>query len=81
MKRETHTEWTPAEASAKDRRRFVGWIVLVAYSLLLVCRALRHSGGSGIVSIGVWELQDSRRLLDFAASGHEKILWRGYRQR
>ncbi|MFH1882705.1 MAG: hypothetical protein ABIL62_08350 [Planctomycetota bacterium] len=48
---------------ASGPRKYVGWIVLAAYSLFLVYRALHHGEGGDIANVPVWELQDSRRLL------------------
>ena len=50
------------ERATSGRRKFIGWMVLTAYSLFLVYRALRHGqGGEG--NVPVWDLQDSDRLL------------------
>ena len=46
-----------------NRRKHLGWLLLAAYSLFLLCRALYH-GASGILpGVPVWYLQDSRQLL------------------
>ncbi len=50
-------------AAPARRRRFIGWIVLAAYSLLLICRALLRSHFGDASYVPVWELQDSHRLL------------------
>jgi hypothetical protein len=62
-KDETDAEWTGTRTSAGGRRSYIGWIVLAVYSLLLVGRALHHGIGSQTAGLGLWELQDSRRLL------------------
>jgi hypothetical protein len=51
-----------SEDPCKKCGKYVGWAILVAYSLFLVGRSLRHDGG-GTVGFPVWELQDSRRLV------------------
>ncbi len=56
-------ESTERPAPAPRRRRFIGWIVLAAYSLLLLCRALLHSRAGDAPYVPVWELQDSDRLV------------------
>ncbi|MCX5643195.1 MAG: hypothetical protein NTZ17_00680 [Phycisphaerae bacterium] len=55
--------WVAAQVPGRNRRKYIGWTVLVAYSLLLGYRSLYHDAGSGIAGIGLWELHDSRRLL------------------
>ncbi len=59
------TEWVGVEVSAGERAKYVGWIVLVAYSLVLLGRAIYQSRGSGTTAVSIWELQDSRRLLEW----------------
>ena len=56
-------EQVRAEVPGKGRRRYRAWIILAAYSLLLAYRAWRHTTGGGIGGLGLWELQDSNRLL------------------
>jgi hypothetical protein len=56
-------EQARAEVPGGCRCRCVGWTVLVVYSLLLGYRSWYHEAGSGIASIGLWELHDSRRLV------------------
>ena len=51
------------ERGTSSPRKYIGWIVLAAYSLFLVYRALRHGEVSDIANVLVWELQDSRQLL------------------
>ncbi len=54
---------TKPERGSGGPRKYVGWIVLAAYSLFLVYRALCHGEGDDIANVPVWELQESRRLL------------------
>ncbi|MFC1794791.1 hypothetical protein ACFL3Q_14535, partial [Planctomycetota bacterium] len=49
------------EPSLSHRR--IGWIVLGAYSLLLVYLALSHKAGGEATNIPVWKLQNSHQLL------------------
>jgi len=51
------------ERQTSAPRKYVGWIVLAAYSLFLIYRVLRHGEGGDIANVPVWELQDPRRLL------------------
>ena len=51
------------EKKLGNRGKYFGWILLGAYSLFLLCRALYHRGGGILPGAPVWELQDSRRLL------------------
>ena len=47
-----------------SRRRYIVWMVLVAYLVLLICKALYRGEGGGITNnIAVWDLQDSRQLM------------------
>jgi hypothetical protein len=56
-------ESTEPPAPTHRRRRFIGWIVLAAYSLLLLCRAFLHSRAGDAPYVPVWELQDSDRFV------------------
>ena len=49
------------ESPTSSRRKYIGWIILAAYSLFLVYRALHR--GDDIANVTVWELQESRRLI------------------
>ncbi|UCE46767.1 MAG: hypothetical protein JSW47_14280 [Phycisphaerales bacterium] len=51
----------PERASGPGK--YIGWIILAAYSLLLVYRALRFGEGDAITNESLWELPDSRQLL------------------
>jgi len=51
------------ERGTDGPRKYIGWIVLAAYSLFLVYRALYHGEGSDTANVAMWELQDSHRLL------------------
>ena len=50
------------ERETSYARKCVGWIVLAAYLLFLVFRAVRHGVGGDIANVPLWELQDSRQL-------------------
>ena len=46
------------------RRRYIVWMVLVAYLVLLICKALYRGEGGGITNnTAVWDLQDSRQFM------------------
>ena len=60
---ESGEEQVHAEVPGKGRRRYIAWIILAVYSLLLGYRACCHGAGGGIGGLGLWELQDSNRLL------------------
>ena len=66
MKQEPRGERMGAEVPARDRRRYTAWAFLLGYSVLLGFRAWCHGAGGGVASFGLWELQDSRRLLAWA---------------
>ncbi len=46
-----------------NRRKHVGWVILIAYSLFLVYRAHCHNTGGEAASTLLWESQDSRGLV------------------
>ena len=50
-------------APQRWRDRFVVWLLLIAYSLLLLGRALWHNRVGGNAYVPLWELQNSHRLL------------------
>jgi hypothetical protein len=64
-----------AQVPGGSRRRYIAWIVLAAYSLLLGVRAWYHDAGGGVAGIGLWELPDSRRLLAWAGGIGLAALW------
>ncbi|MBN2559329.1 MAG: hypothetical protein JXQ75_00160 [Phycisphaerae bacterium] len=47
---------------ARHRRGRAAWVLLVAYTAVLVGRALLHNGGGDVRYVPIWELQDSRWL-------------------
>jgi len=51
------------ERQTSGPHKYIGWIVLSAYLLFLVYRALRHGEGGDIANVPVWKLQDSRQIL------------------
>jgi len=51
------------ERGTSGPHKYIGWIVLAAYSLFLVYRALYHGEGSDTANVPMWQLQDSHRLL------------------
>ena len=51
------------ERGWSGRQKCVGWVILVAYFLLLVYRALHARAGGDAAGVPVWELQDSHRLV------------------
>lgn len=51
------------ERTKCSRRKYVGWGVLAAYSLLLIYRASHSGDGDDVANVPMWELQDSHRLL------------------
>ena len=59
------TQWMGSQAAAGDRARDFAWIVLAACSLVLAYFVLRHSESWGAASLGLWELHDSHRLLEW----------------
>ncbi len=65
-KQESGEEQVHAEVPGGCRCRYIVWMVLVVYSLLLGYRSLYHEAGSGIAGLGLWELHDSRRFLAWA---------------
>jgi len=59
-------EFTVAEkpqGAFASRRRYVVWMVLIAYLLFLILRGLRLGKSGDTVNIPMWDLQDSRQLL------------------
>lgn len=45
-----------------SHRKYVGWLILIAYALFLVYRAHHRGTGGETAKIPVWELQNSHRL-------------------
>lgn len=68
-------EQVRAQVPEKGRRRYLAWIILAVYSLLLGYRAWQHGAGGGIVALGLWELQDSNRLLAWGNGVLLAALW------
>ncbi len=61
-------EWVGVEVCAGERPKYLGWIVLVAYALVLLGRAIYQSRSNGTAAVSIWELQDSRRLVEWIGS-------------
>ncbi len=66
-KRRVAPEWAGVETFAGRRAKYVGWVVLVVYALVLLGRAIYYGGGKGTATVSVWELQDARWLAEWIA--------------
>ena len=56
------------ERETSNTHKYISWVVLAAYSLFLVYRALSHKAGGDGANIPVWELQDPHQLLVWIGS-------------
>ena len=68
------TRNTNTERETSSTHKYISWVVLAAYSLFLVYRALSHKAGGDAANIPVWELQDSHQLLIWIGS----FVFRGF---
>jgi len=62
------TRNTYIETETSNTHKYISWVVLAAYSLFLVYRALSHKAAGDTANIPVWELQDSHQLLVWIGS-------------
>jgi len=62
------------ERGTSSTHKYISWLILAAYSIFLVYRALSHKSGGDAADIPVWELQDSHQLLVLIGS----FLFRGF---